>query len=103
LLAVYTARLWAATRALAEADRPHLVPAVFNISNIRSFPDGTGRIKLLFTYRMESHGKSPAFVKKSCLMSWEGDLIDELPETPPYGVMQLIIGSFPRTDGMVPP
>jgi hypothetical protein len=86
-LAVYTARLWTATRALSEADRPHLVPAVFSISNMRSDPDETGRIKLLFTYRMENHGKSPAFVKKACLMTWEGDTIDELPETPPYGTV----------------
>lgn len=61
LLALYTRRLYVATHALAQADRPRMLVSELKVSGIRNAPDAkTGEVKVLLGYRLKNFGKSAA-------------------------------------------
>jgi hypothetical protein len=90
VLAVFTGRLWYSTEGLfrvtktvADADRPHMIPAEMTISGLRQPPAEDGLIKTTFKYKFINYGRSPAFMKRFCLMVRIG--ADELEPIPSYG------------------
>jgi hypothetical protein len=83
LLAVYTARLWTATRILADADRPHMLMESLKISGIRQAPGQDGNVRTLLDYRFVNYGRSPAFMRKSLFSVRIGP--SDLPTLPEYG------------------
>jgi hypothetical protein len=89
VLAVFTGRLWYSTEGLfrvtkivADADRPHMIPSEMAISGIRGAAEN-GTIRTQFEYKFINYGRSPAFMKRFCLMVRTGT--DELNATPEYG------------------
>jgi hypothetical protein len=76
VLAIFTGRLWYSTeglfrvtKLLADADRPHLIPSEIIVSGIRQHPAEDGLVKTLFQYKYVNYGRSPAFLKRYCLMA----------------------------------
>jgi hypothetical protein len=90
VLAVFTARLWYSTESLfrvtkvvADADRPHMIPSEMTISGIRQPPAEDGLIKTILKYKFTNYGRSPAFMKRFCLMVRVAS--HELETVPNYG------------------
>lgn len=69
VLAIYTARLFRATKALVEVDRPHMWPESVVIGGIQNQPNADGLVPLNLTYRFRNFGKSPAMLQSMCLMT----------------------------------
>jgi hypothetical protein len=85
ILAAYTARLYYATAALVRTERPHLIPTNLVLDHLRHAADTSGNIEVLFTWRFENHGRSPAFVRRYFFGHATVDEWNELPPRPPYG------------------
>jgi hypothetical protein len=85
LLVLYTRRLYVATKALASADRPHLVPTTFEVANLDAAPNAQGEVTATLHFRFSNYGKSPAFVTRfSTILLWTDSLEADLPANPPY-------------------
>jgi hypothetical protein len=76
-----TAGLFAVTKIVADADRPHMIPSEIAIVGIRK-PAENGFVSVGIDYKFINYGRSPAFMKKFCLMVRVGSL--ELEPTPEY-------------------
>jgi hypothetical protein len=91
-LTVFTGLLWKSTSGLfnvtkivADADRPHMIPAEITISGIRGAAE-SGNVRVKFEYKFINYGRSPAFMQRFCLMIRVGlGKIGELEPIPSYG------------------
>jgi hypothetical protein len=87
LLAIYTGRLWVATRALADSDRPHMLVDTFKLSGIQMPPVDDGRVQTRFEYKFINYGRSPAFMQRY-IFAFTIIPEQDLPSSPEYGTME---------------
>jgi hypothetical protein len=80
LLAIYTRRLYVATGALVENDRPHLLINELSITGIQGTPDPDGNVEVLATWKFMNIGRSAAHVREVVMMlHWGDEYSDPIP------------------------
>jgi hypothetical protein len=87
VLAIYTRRLYVATAAIVESDRPHMLPETMKAWGVTSPPDQNGMVKMFLEYRSSNYGRSPAFLRSTSVMM---NIVTVLPNTPDYGAIEPI-------------
>jgi hypothetical protein len=88
-LVIYTARLYWATRKLADADRPHIFPGHFSISGMK-----TGE-PVTVGFNFENCGRSPAYLENLVFSAVHADTLPRRPDFKNAAVQGLFFGYAP--------
>jgi hypothetical protein len=88
-LVIYTARLYWATRKLADADRPHIFPGHFSITGMK-----TGE-PVTVGFNFENCGRSPAYLENLVIGVCHADTLPRRPNFKKAAVQDLFFGYAP--------